>query len=406
MEMKKVLSLHKIVHEDVQSAVNRVFQDLDAASLFHEGMVVLLKPNLLGPFPVERAATTHPEVVRSVIRYVKQFHPKQIIVGDSSGGKSPDHTLKALKTSGILRVCEEEGVKALPLEKTERYIYPVPHPLVLKEIASTVLLKDVDIIINLPKIKTHELTYLTCAIKNMFGTVLLVNKAQIHAKFPSMFDFNAALADVYSVSQPQVTIVDGYYAQEGKGPSAGDVVKFNTIVGGFDGVAIDTLVSRLIGLDPQKVIYLEKCVEKGVGSMDLTQYTILGDPIEDIFRQFKIKKRFWINLPIPKAWMKKLADRVFQPTIRIDPKKCKICSTCWENCPVDALSPPENRKIGVDVPKWDSKKCIACYCCAELCPHKAIEFNVKFVRNIVTSPFFLIAAFCVLGIIGGLIYWL
>ena len=123
-----------------------------------EGMTVLLKPNLLSAKKPELAATTHPKVVRAVIQWVKQFNPAKIYVCDSSGGGfKPKTTELALKASGLWAVCEEEGelVECVPFEATERVIYKVENPLELEEFPSSHLLRDADLIINLPKIKTH-----------------------------------------------------------------------------------------------------------------------------------------------------------------------------------------------------------------------------------------------------------
>lgn len=394
MEVQNVISARKIENDNVHAAIEQVLEDLDAKKLMRQNMTILLKPNILGPFPIEKAATTHPEVIRSVIQWVKKFNPKKIYVCDSSGGKDPNHTDFSMKKSGIFKICEEENVYAIPFERTAREIYKVPNPLVLNEIASSILLKEADLIINLPKIKTHELTYLTCCIKNMFGTVLLVNKAQIHAKFVKMDDFNAALADVYSVSQPKLTIVDGYYCQEGKGPSAGDIIKHNLILGGYDGIALDTYICQMIGLDPKRVLYLDKCIKKGIGKSTLDDFQFLGEKFDKIFRRFKIKKQFWINLPIPKQFLRYISNILFHSQIKIKPEFCQLCSICWKNCPVDALKPPLTLKVGQYVPKWNRNSCITCYCCAELCPHQAIKFRVNYFRNLVRSP---------LGVLGGVI---
>jgi len=278
MSFQKLISIQRINDDDIKRATFRALEAIHAESLMREGMKVLLKPNLLSAKPPERAVTTHPEVVRAVIHWVKQFSPSKIYVADSSGGGARiglKATINSLKVSGIKSVCDEEGVECLPLEKTKREIYPVPNPLVLNEVVSTKLLKEVDLIINLPKIKTHTLTYLTCCIKNMFGIILLANKASIHALFPRREEFASALVDIYSVSVPQLTVVDGYLCQEGNGPSAGDVVKLDLILAGYDPVALDTLVCKIIGLDPDRVLYLAKAEAKGLGSMALEEFEIM-----------------------------------------------------------------------------------------------------------------------------------
>ena len=387
MSLQKTLTIQKIVEDNVEKAVFDALNAIEAKSLMKkQGMKILLKVNLLSAKPPERAVTTHPSVVRAVIRWLKQFNPSKIFVGDSSGGSALNSTAVALKMSGIQAVCDEEDAIAIPLEKTERKIYPVPNPLILNEIVSSNLLEDVDLIVNLPKIKTHSQCTLTCCIKNMFGTIILTKKAEKHARFPTIDQFCSALVDIYSVSKPQLTVIDGFLAMEGNGPGAGDVVDdLKIIVAGYDGIALDTLVCKIIGLNPAKVLYIEKGVAKGIGSSNLEEFRIIGQSIESVFRPFKLPRVMPVSLRLPRPIAEYIGDKIFKSTIKINVEKCKLCGTCWKNCPVDALTPPNELKIGEYIPIWDKEKCISCYCCAELCPYEAVEFKIKYFKNFLFS---------------------
>jgi len=379
------ISIQRIADDNIRTAVFKALESINAEKLFtNEGMKILLKPNLLIAKPPERAATTHPEIVRTVIQWIQQFNPSKIYVSDSSGGREQGVTERCMKASGIKKVCEEEGVDCISFEKTERKIYKVQDPLEMKSFVGSQLLEDVDLIINLPKIKTHGQCTLTCCIKNMFGTILRINKAKTHAQYPFLDRFSAALADIYSVSKPRLTVVDGYLCQEGDGPSKGDVVKMDLILAGFDGVALDSVVSHIIGLNPKEIVHIVKAKERRLGIMDLENIEIIGEPIESVKREFKIPRTKPISMPLPKWLAHYVGKNIFKATVDFDPSKCKLCSTCWENCPVDAISPPEEIKKG-NIPNWHKDKCITCYCCAELCPHEAVNFKVSYLKNIFTS---------------------
>ena len=154
--VKTIIAIQKIVNDDVKTAVFASLEMINAKKLMtREGLTVVLKPNLLMGKPPERAVNTHPEIVRSVIQWVKQFNPSKIFVCDSSGGQKPGVTETAMHQSGIDAICKEEGVDCVPFEKTERVIYKVENPLEINEFSSFHLLKDADLIINLPKIKTR-----------------------------------------------------------------------------------------------------------------------------------------------------------------------------------------------------------------------------------------------------------
>lgn len=385
MTSKNKIAIQRIVEDDVEKAVFSALDLINAKEIMKEGMVVLLKPNLLSGKPPERAVTTHPSVLRAVIRWVKQFNPERIVASDSSGGHSLGATEKTMEAAGLKAVCDDEGIEMIPFEKTERTIYTVENPLVLEEFPSSKLLQEADLIINLPKIKTHGQAVLTCCVKNMFGTMLLRHKTRTHAEYPSLALFSAALVDIYSVSKPQLTVIDGYLCQEGQGPSAGDVVKMDLVLAGYDGVGLDRVVCEIIELDPQKVKTLEKAREKGIGSTDLNDFEIVGEKIADVQRKFKLPKLTQPGLiKLPKFIRGYLGKLLVKAKVKFDPEKCTCCGTCWKNCPVDAITPPAEIKKG-NIPAWNSKKCITCYCCAELCPNEAVEFNVDIIKNLVFS---------------------
>lgn len=394
--VKTIIAIQKVEHNDIKSAVFEALDMINARKLMtKEGLTVVLKPNLLMGKPPERAVNTHPEIVRSVIHWVKQFHPLKIIVCDSAGGKKAGVTEKAMQESGIEQICREEQVECTPFEKTERIIYKVKDPLELSEFSSSHLLKDADLIINLPKIKTHGQCTLTCCIKNMFGTILLANKPKTHAQAATLDRFTSALVDIYSVSTPELTIVDGYYGMEGQGPSSGDPVKLNLILAGFDGVALDRTVCEIIGFNPSEILYLEKAHQKGLGTVDLSQIEYVGEPIENVKRKFKPPKIRPVSMPLPKALADYVGRTIFKARVKFNRNKCRLCSTCWTNCPVGAIAPPEIIKKG-NIPKWDKSKCITCFCCVELCPYEAVDFEINYVKNAVFS-------WLGLGLIGVLI---
>jgi len=399
------IAISKIRNENVREAVFKTLQLINAKNLFLEpNLKVLLKPNLLLAKEPERAATTHPEVLRAVIQWVKQFNPEKIIVAESSGTFKLGATEKAFEECGLKQVCEEEGVEWTSFGKTQRKTYKVENPLILEEITTSSLLEEVDLIINLPKIKTHGQCILTCVIKNMFGTLILGNKASTHARFPKREDFNAALTDIYSVSQPELTIIDGYYAMEGNGPSAGDVVKMDLILAGFDPVALETVVCEIINFNRKEIYYIQQAESKGLGTTDLTKMELLGDPIDEVKRPFKPPKGSPISVPLPRFIADYVSKAIFRSSIKFDEKKCRLCGTCWENCPADAITPPEVKKKG-NTPEWDSDKCITCYCCAELCPYEAVDFKVNIVKNVLTS-WLLLPILIILGGFIGLIWWI
>ncbi|TXT63435.1 MAG: hypothetical protein BAJALOKI3v1_370015 [Promethearchaeota archaeon] len=403
---KNKISIVRIKEERISKAVNKALELINAENLFiKENMTILIKPNILKGEEPERAVTTHPEIIRAVIRWIKKHGKHKIVVGESSGTTNPGATEKAFQGSGIKDVCEEENVEWTPFEQTKRKIYQIKDPLVLDQISSSVLLEEADLIINIPKIKTHWQCVLTCCIKNMFGTLILGNKPKTHARFPKLEDFSAALADIHSVSNPQLTVVDGYLCQEGSGPSKGDVVKLDLILAGYDPVALDTTVCKIIQFDPEDVIQIQKAEERGLGTSDLETFEIVGEKIDDVTRKFKMAKQRPVSVPLPDWLADYMSNVIFRARVKFDPNKCKLCATCWENCPANAISPADEIKKG-NVPNWVKNECIFCYCCAELCPHEAVDFEINYVRNFLYSKVGVIFLIMLAGIIGLLLWFI
>ncbi|MFX1297146.1 MAG: ATP-binding protein, partial [Promethearchaeota archaeon] len=109
-----------------------------------------------------------------------------------------------------------------------------------------------------------------------------------------------------------------------------------------------------------------------------------GEEIKDVHKQFKHPRIAPISMPLPKWLANYLGNKIFKATVKFNSKKCKLCSTCWDNCPGNAILPPSDLRKG-NVPKWNKRKCFTCYCCVELCPHEAVDFKINYVKNAILS---------------------
>ena len=189
------------------------------------------------------------------------------------------------------------------------------------------------------------------------------------------------MADIYSVSHPQLTVIDGYYCQEGNGPSAGDVVKLDLILAGFDPVALDTTVCNIIALDPKRVLYIAKAEQKGLGTTNLDQFDFSGEELSSVKHPFKLPKVHMVSVALPKKLMDAIAKKLFKVLINFDPNKCKQCGYVLEKLSRAACLATNRIETG-EIPRWNADKCITCYCCAELCPYEAVNFKVNIAKNV------------------------
>ena len=326
------------------------------------GMKVLLKPNLLSARVPEDAVDTHPEIVRAVVRLVKSAGAVPYI-GDSPGGYGKNID-QIFEKSGMKKIAEEELVR-LDRFTASRLVSGIP-------IARQIF--DSDRVISIPKFKTHSITVLTAAIKNMFGAVVGLYKAECHSRSPKEEDFSKIIAKVYSIAKPHLTILDGITAMEGDGPSSGVIRKMNLIMAGEDAIAIDSCLAKIVGVAPLDMLVTKEAYEAKLGEADLSKIEILGDDLNNfIAKDFKLPQTTPLKY-LPKSVINCIASLIrFRPYIDIGP--CRRCNLCKITCPVNCI------EIEKDYCRIDYKKCIRCLCCHEVCPYRAISIK----RNILTK---------------------
>ncbi|MFA6078871.1 MAG: DUF362 domain-containing protein [Candidatus Omnitrophota bacterium] len=363
--MSKV-SIVRCPDYDERRVLEAVKRAVDLAGGIREyvepGMKVLLKPNLLSARGPMDAVDTHPEVVRAVVRLVKEAGATPII-GDSPGGYG-DNIDQILEMSGMKAMAMEEGIELVKFREP-KFVEGFP-------ISRYVL--DSDCFISIPKLKTHCITVLTAALKNTFGCVTGLYKAECHSRAPREDDFAKIIAKVHSIAKPDLTVLDGVMAMEGDGPSSGSVRKMNVIMAGPDAVAIDSCIAKMIGLDPMSVSVTKEAYKIGLGESNLSRIEVLGDDIEGfITKDFKMPQTMVFRL-VPRVIANSIARLVsFKPYV--DDMLCRRCNLCKVSCPVDAIA---EYKAGLRV---NYKKCIRCLCCHEVCPYKAIGIK----RNLLTK---------------------
>ena len=236
----------------------------------------------------------------------------------------------------------------------------------VKQVVVSKSVLDVDILVSLPKFKTHSMTQITGAIKNSFGFLIGGDKGRIHAVAGSYENFVETLVDIYQIRLPDLVIMDAVIGMEGNGPSGGDLRHVGKIMASDDGIAIDAVMTHIMGKKPEKIYMLEVAKLRGIGETDLQKMEIIGkyEPIKN----FKMPSTFLCQIANRIANNKMIRSIIWnKPVIMED--KCKGCGICAESCPVKAITmegklPVINRKI-----------CIRCYCCQELCPNDCVELK-------------------------------
>jgi len=337
------------------------------------GNRVLLKPNVLAIRSPEDAVTTHPAVVSAMCELVLEVGGIPVI-GDGSGIVKPGSTTtaQALKASGIEDVASAYGAELINFETSGFVEVDVPGARQFSHLHISRAVLEADVIISLPKLKTHELTLYTGAVKNFFGTVPQKNRKQAHF-LEDRRRFGEAIVDIYSVVKPQLAIMDGVVGMEGNGPSNGTPVFAGVIMASYDCVALDIVASELIGIDPLKVPTNKAALERGFGT---EHPEIVGTPMEKVKVGFK-RPEGGITAYVPSFLMRILRKQLAVKPI-INTSNCALCKACVSNCSAHAIE-----EVGKSL-KINQEKCIQCYCCRELCPKDAIGIKKSFILKIVT----------------------
>jgi len=325
------------------------------------GQRVLLKPNLLAGKDPDQAVTTHPEIVRAVIRLVQEAGG-QVRVGDSPGIGSP---AQVARKAGIQQVLDETGVELAPFTESvpTRIAGGTFHQL---ELARDVL--DAEVIINLPKLKTHQMMGLTCAVKNLFGAVVGMRKVRLHLQAGADKAFFALmLLDLAERIAPALTIVDAVVGMEGDGPGSGDPVQIGALLAGRSPRASDTVACALVGMRTEQVWTQKVARDRGWSGVQLEELELFGTPLADLkLARFRPSKSTDVNFGLP-AFLKKRLKNTLTARPVVDHQRCVQCGLCVSHCP------PQTMRIDRDRLEIDYENCIRCFCCQELCPHGALE---------------------------------
>jgi len=346
-------------YNNCRQAVDRAF-DLFPVNIRNKK--VLVKPNALRAAPPEACVTTHPAVVRAVVDKLEELGAAGIVVGDNPGMMSYGANEKTFETSGLREASKgyyrNIGADAVKVGFNPKY---------LNQISVSRAVMEADVVISVPKFKTHSLTILSVAIKNCYGYLPGALKAELHRLAGNAARFSEILVDVFKLRGPDLFIVDAVKGMEGDGPASPDLRDIGLILASDNAVALDAVVTRMMGFEPDRIPVFRFARQKGLGDFDAESYTVDGvfQPIPG----FKLPQTAQNAEGIPTG-----EGAFFESRVRLRPRVnqelCTGCQTCVDQCPVSALAMDDD-----GFPEVNPEICIACFCCQEMCPEMAIVLS-------------------------------
>lgn len=371
METVNVSKCGSYEYKEVEKAV---FQCLDSMTglqkKVNSGSKVLVKANLIKKNNPEDAVTTHPAVVEAIVRYLQGMGCK-VVIGDSPGGPFTAKMLSGIyKASGMEMVAQSTGCELN---------YDISDVEVVNENASRLknmriikAAEDVDFVVSAAKLKTHGMMTYTGAVKNLFGVIPGLAKAEYHFKMNSVENFAHHLIDICEYINPVFSVIDAVEGMEGEGPTAGQKRKVGLIMASQNPYALDTAAVQVIGIQPSDIPTIKAARERGLFSGDIKDVSIHGDSINDLnIRPFKLPSSMNINFiggKVP-VFLEKFMVNSLRAKPVFNHQKCISCGDCMRACPAGII----DMSSGKPVP--DLSKCISCFCCHELCPEKAVDIK-------------------------------
>ncbi len=338
------------------------------ATFVKPGQKVLLKPNLLAAVKPEEAVTTHPAIIRVLADLIREAGGI-VFIGDSPGNDSPE---KTYRITGMQAAAESSNSTLISFDRFNKKDYYSNSNKYELELAA--ILDEMDVVINVAKLKTHPLTGLTAAVKNIFGCIVGTKKALMHYDFPLPRDFSRMLVEVYLAVKPELSIIDAVIALEGIGPRKGNPRDAGLLMASPNAVALDTIAAETAGFKPEQVTTLAAAREKALYGTYLSEIVTSGLSLaESRIRNFDMGTaaegkigRFIARFPL--AWCRGWVERR-RPYPIIDPQACNGCGKCRDDCPAQIIS------LVNGVPDIDYSGCIRCYCCREFCSRGAVNLK-------------------------------
>lgn len=379
MTEQPIVALSRCERYDVSTikeVLNKQFKDLRINLANYREKRILIKPNLVMKKAPDGAATTHPAAIEALILLLQEAGCSSICLADSPGGQYTELRLRAIyRECGMEELAKRTGIQ-LNYDTTFTEVSN-PNGSFSKSFTMIRPVCESEVIFDFCKLKSHSLTRLSGAVKNLFGCIPGIQKFEMHARFANVTDFSAMLTDLCSCvmeGRELIAICDAIYGMEGDGPTAGEPKYIGALLASKNPFALDVVGAWMI--DAENVDTITKGAELGYCSSSVDQITVIGDdPAQLKPAEFKqpegCEKKFLNNLS------NILGGRLvkfFQPHPEINRKKCVGCGECARSCPVKTIELVE-KKNGKKIAKIEHLTCIRCYCCQELCPFKAVKIK-------------------------------
>ncbi|MCX5727019.1 MAG: DUF362 domain-containing protein [Candidatus Saganbacteria bacterium] len=341
---------------------------------------IALKPNMLLAAEPGKAITTHPSLVAAAGKFFGKVAGSVILAESPGAGYTYDKKSleKTYKMCGMQDIAKNAGIELSYDTSFETVSFPAGKLVKRFEIITPI--RQSDCYINLCKLKTHGLMFMTGGVKNIFGVIPGRTKTGYHGTMTTAELFAGMLLDLAALVPPKLTIMDAVVGMEGEGPSNGTPRQIGLLIASPDPLSLDIVVSEIMGIPEEKNPLLVEAKKRNMHPSSITDVQIIGMPLDQLrIHDFKLPSSFTKqNTRGLISFFGPVAKTLFTVDPRIIKSKCVACGACKKACPRDAI---EINKVAA----IDKKKCIRCYCCHEMCQYDAIELHQSFLYKMVNK---------------------
>lgn len=345
-----------LITEKINTAINNCQCKID------KDTKILIKPNFLKPSSPEKAIITHPVLLKALTKLLLDYGAK-VEWGDSPGF---GNIHKVLQKAGLNDFVHHTKIKISDFSKTKK---TRTEGIIFKEFEIPLAILEADLVVNVPKLKTHQMMYLTMAVKNLYGCIYGFKKIQYHLTAGKDYKaFATLLVDIYEAIKPKLNILDAIIGMEGNGPSSGNPRKFGFIAASDDALSLDITITNLLGIKIEAVPYLKMAMKNNFLKEHLKKTKIVKDSNIIVSPPIQPPPSYDTDFSLP--YFLSNFIKIFLLSYPNVSSACKGCGACKRHCPASAIDIQRQAVI-------DRKKCIRCFCCQELCDYQAINIKKK-----------------------------
>lgn len=373
--------------ERISEIILRHFTALGYDRSFFEGKKVVIKPNLVMKKAPDAAATTHPAVLGAVLSVLREYGVTPVIA------ESPGGIYNRQRLEGIYRTCGIESVAsrygAVLNFDTSAVQMPFPEGKKVKMFHVISPVAQADVLIDLCKLKSHSLTKMSAAVKNLFGVIPGIEKFEMHATYPDYGDFGSMLCDLCEMlcrGKTVIAVTDAIVGMEGNGPTAGTPRKIGAVLTSANPFASDLVCEKILGFEGT-VPLVREAASRGLCPDSAKVLALHGTAPQAIaVPDFKAPDSAEKRAPSALTFFSRgKFGRFFMPRPAVVNEKCRGCGECVASCPQHTIDLTANKKSGTRIAHIKHASCIRCYCCQELCPFGAIRVKKNVILKIISS---------------------